>query len=157
MIKETTKKIHFTPYTIAKGRSVDTDPAPVATVNKKFGYLSFGGKAITEMDMDGKFIKFYFEPVKRIIGWQLRTEVKHEDMKSWKLIKQLPNKTWKVSVRKLLEQFNGRLTRESYSNTPVQKYREINPLSEYKNEVFYFVELINDPDELKKGIGDGST
>lgn len=156
MITETTKKILWVPYVVTKGRTVDTNPAPVATINRKFGYLSFGGKAIEEMGMNGKFIKFYFEPTKKVIGWQLRTEIKQEEMKNWKLVKQLPNKTWKVTITKLLAQFNGRLTKGSYTHLPVQKYREINPLSEYRNEVFYFVELVEDPEELKKGIGDGT-
>lgn len=157
MIKETTKKIHFIPYTPTKGKEPDTDLPPVATVNRKFGYMTFGSKAIAKMGAEGMFIKFYFEPVKKIVGWQLRKEVNQAEMKSWKLVKAHPkSKSYKATIGKLLAQFDGRLTKESYQDLPIQKYREINPLSEYKNEVFYFVELIDNPEELKKGVGDGT-
>lgn len=154
MIKETTNKIHWVPFSATKGREADTSPAPTATVNKKFGYITFASGAIAEMGADGMFIKFYFEPVKKIIGWQLRKQVQQSEMKSWKL--GTPHhklRNFKVGIGKLLKQFDGRITKEAYADLPIQKYREINPLSEYKNEVFYFVELIDNPEELKKGVG----
>lgn len=106
------------------------------------------------MGADGMFIKFYFEPIKKIIGWQLRKQIAQNEMKAWKLVKPHEKaKNYKASISKMIKQFHGRLTKEAYSELPIQKYREINPLSEYKNEVFYFVELIDNPEELKKGVG----
>lgn len=137
-----------------KGRDADTNPAPTATVNTKFGYITFGSKAIQEMGANGMFIKFYFEPIKKIIGWQLRKQVEQNEMKVWKLVTpHAKARNYKASISKMIKQFDGRLTKESYADLPIQKYREINALSEYKNEVFYFVELIDQPEELKKGMG----
>lgn len=157
MIKETTKKIHFVPYSATRGREADTSPTPTVTVNRKYGYLTMGRKAVHEMAAEGMFIKFYFEPIKKIIGWQLRKQISQNEMKSWNLVKGNPKSgAYKASIVKLLAQFNGRLTQEAYQDLPIQKYREINPLSEYKDEVFYFVELVDNPEELKKGVGDGT-
>lgn len=152
-IKETTKKIHFMPYVAKKGREKDTDPAPTVTVNRKYNYILFSKSAIKEMGLDGKFLHFYFEPIKKIIGWQVRETIQQSDMKAWRLVKAPKAGNWKTTIKKMLDEFNGRLTKVSYEALPVQRYREINPLSEYKNQVFYFIELIDNPEELKKGVG----
>lgn len=153
MIEETKRKIHFIPYTGGRGKEKDTSPAPTITLSRKYNSLSFSRAAILEMGMDNKFVRFYFEPIKKIIGWQIKPGVTQQDMKQWKIVKQKPNGGWQTNVKKLLDQFEGRLTKEVYKGLTVQKYREIGALSEYKNETFFFVELVDNPEELKKGLG----
>lgn len=152
-IKETTKKIHFIPYTAGRGREKDESPAPTITVNRKYQTISFTAEAVREMSMDGKFIRFFFEPIKKVIGWQLRDMVQQNEMKTWKLVKAKKGGSYQTFIGKMLKQFDNRLKKESYKNVAIQKYREINSLSEYKNQVFFFIELVDDPEELKKGIG----
>lgn len=154
MIEETKKKIHFVPYTATKGREKDTSAAPTININIKHSKLVFGRTVIQETGMQDKFFRLFYDPTKKIIGWQVRSQFQLANLKNWKLCK--PNKTngcYSVQIKKLLEQFNGTLTKESYKSVPVQKYREIGQLSEFKDEIFYFVELVNEPDELRKGIG----
>lgn len=152
-IKETTKKIHFIPYISGRGKEKDLSPAPTVTVNRKFQTISFTAVAVREMGMDKKFIRFYFEPIKKVIGWQLRDIVQQNEMKTWKLVKVKPTGSFQTFIGKMLKEFDNKLTMEVYKNVPIQKYREINSLSEYKNQTFYFVELVDDPAELKKGVG----
>lgn len=152
-IKETTKKIHFIPYTAGRGREKDESPSPTITLNRKYQTISFTATSMREMSMDGKFIRFYFEPIKKVIGWQLRDHVLQSEMKTWKLVKAKKTGAWQTFIGKMLKQFDNRLKKEAYKDVAIQKYREINPLSEYKNQVFYFVELVDDPEELKKGVG----
>lgn len=152
-IKETSKKIHFIPFTGGRGREVDDSPAPTITINRKNFTVLFSTGAVREMGLDGKFIRFYFEPIKKVIGWQVRDIVKQNEMKVWKLVKASKVGGWQCSIGKLLKQFDGRLKKELYKGVPIQKYREANSLSEYNGQVFYFVELVDDPEELKKGVG----
>lgn len=153
-IKETSKKIHFIPYNPTKGKDVDMTPAPVVTVSRKYMNISFTKGAVLEMGMSGKFIKLYYEPIKKVIGWQLRDHVEQREMKMWKLVKPTASfGNWKCNIKKMLDQFGGRLTKETYKNVPIQKYREASSLSEYNGQTFYFVELIDNPEELKKGVG----
>lgn len=153
MIKETTKKIHFIAYSPKKGRIEDTAPAPTVTVNRKVNRISFSKATVLETGMNGKFLRLYYEPIKKVIGWQIRDKVDHAEMKQWKLVKALAGGGWGMNIKKMLDAFDGRLSKEVYEKIPVQKYREINALSEYKNEVFYFVELNDNPEELRKGMG----
>lgn len=157
MIKETTKKIHFIPYTATKGRDADVNPAPVVALNRNSGLLWFGEAALREMGMRDKFVRFFYEPTKKVIGWQIKEVVHQADMKTWRLVKPYVNKKsgasyWTASLKKLVVQIPS-LTKKSYTGLPVQKYREINPLSEHRNQVFFFVELVDNPDELRKGVG----
>lgn len=156
MIKETTKKLHLIPYTRAKGKAVDTSDAPTINLNRKSGVMWFGQSALNEMGMTDKFVRFYFEPVKKIIGWQIQEQVNQSEMKMWKLCTPYKSKSgnphWTASLKKMLAQMPS-VKKDKYHAVPIQKYREINPLSEYKNQVFYFVELVDEPEELKKGAG----
>lgn len=130
------------PYQTTKGRAEDTSAPPTVVVNKKFGRLVFSRAAIREIGMVGKFVKLYYEPTRKIIGWRIRDKVEQTEMKAWKLCK--PNKTtgtWTMGIKKMLDEFNGSLTRESYPALPVQKYREMDKLHEHTGEIFYFVEV----------------
>lgn len=141
MIEETKKKIHFRAFKQTKGRSKDTNPAPTVIVSKKFGTITFSKGCIREAGMEGKFVRIYYEPTRKIIGWQVREKVEQEEMKIWKLCR--PNKVgiWTMGIKKLLLEFNGSLTQDSYTGLPVQKYRDMTPFGEYKDQVFYFVDL----------------
>lgn len=92
--------------------------------------------------MAGKFVRLYYDPIRKVIGWRVRASVDQGDMKVWKLCR--PNATngnWGLNIKKMLDDFNGRLKKDTYQALPVQKYREMNPLEEHSGEVFYFVEL----------------
>lgn len=151
MIEETKKKIHFFAYSPLKGKARDTSDAPTVSINQKYSRITFGRGAIQELQMENKFIRFYYEPVKKIIGWQMRSNVSQSEMKNWKVVKVREDGMWFCTFKKLLDTM--RLRKNVYLSIPIQKYREINPLSEYKDQIFYFIEMIDDPDELRKGIG----
>lgn len=155
-IKETTRRINFIPYVIKKGRDVDTNPAPTVTVNRKYNLILFSKSTVTELNLSGKFIKFFYEPVKKVIGWQIRESLSQGEMKNWRLVKTTKQGTYPCSIKKLLEAFGGRLQHMTYGSVPIQKYRELSHLSEFKDQTFYFVELVDNPEELRKGLGNES-
>ena len=140
-IEETKKKIHFRPWVNEKGRPVDTDPPPTVNISRKYGTITFSKAAVRQTNMDGKFVKLFYEPTKRIIGWQTREKVEQQEMKTWKLCKPTASGTWVLGVKKLLDEFNGGMKAESYPGLEVQKYREMGPLDQYSNQTFFFIEV----------------
>jgi len=142
MIKETRQRIHFTPYRQVRGKKIDKNPAPTVAVSMKWGRITFGKTVIRETGMSGKFVRMYYEPHKKIIGWQIREQVEQHEMKTWKLC--TPNKDtgiWYVAITKMLSEMKGLKTKHTYRDLEVQKYRDMDKLSEHANEVFYFVEV----------------
>lgn len=154
MIQETQRKIHFTPFELKRGREKDTSPVPTLTLNTETGGLVFSKSLMTELSLEGKFVKFFYEPVKRIIGFQIRHVVTDGELKTWKLVKSSGNTgIWKVSIGRLLHQFNSVPTKKLYSLMPVKKYIEKDAIFG-KGEVYYYVQLIDDPDFLlRQGLG----
>ncbi len=141
MIEETTKKINFLAYNPDMPVKKEAKDAPTVTVSVKYNKIVFGASVLRETGMEGKFIRLYFEASRKIIGWQLRDSVSQGEMKVWKLVKSYgTNKVWTASITKILSQMRG-LKKETYTKVPVQKYREMSPISQHKGEIFYFVEL----------------
>jgi len=145
-IEETRKKIHFTAYNPDAPSPVKKEKAPTVVVNRKYNKILFGKKAMAEMDMEGKFIRLYYEPTRKIIGWQLREKVEQHEMKTWKLVRANEQTlSYAIGIKKMLDDMGGRLTAEAYK-VPIQKYREMATLDPHSGEIFYFVELV---DEVK--------
>lgn len=145
MIRETKAKIHFTPYIIKKGRAEKdvTEKSPVASVSVKYGRLNFTSHAIKEIGMAGKWVKLYYEPHRKIIGWRVKDKVENGELKTWKLCQPDKNNgTWGMSITKMLTEFKG-LTQESYLNLEIQKYKDIGGghLNQYAGETFFFIEV----------------
>ncbi len=140
-IEETKKKIHFRPWVNEKGRPVDVTPPPTVNVSKKYGTITFSKGAVRETNMTGKFVKLFYEPTKKIIGWQTREKIEQHEMKTWKLCTPTKSGTWVLGIKKLLDEFNDSLTSETYVGLKVQKYREMGPLDQYSNQTFYFIEV----------------
>lgn len=147
-IEETKRKIHFRPFVQTKGRPVDTEPPPTVNVSKKFGTITFSKGAVKQTNMADKFVKLFYEPTKKVIGWQVGEKgMGLEEVKSWKLCTPNPKTgTWSLGAKKLLSEFSG-LTKDSYLNLPVQKYREMGALDQYSGQTFYFVE-VKEPDDV---------
>lgn len=150
MIKEITRKINFHPYTVSKGKKIDTNPAPTVSLNTKYGKLVFSSTLIREIGMAGKFIRLYYEPHRKIVGWQMRDKVELHDMKVWKLCKPAPStKMWSMTITKMLSEMRGLKENHSYLNLPVQKYREMSLTDENKYNLFYFVEIKDTKEEVE--------
>lgn len=141
-IEETRKKITFVPFEIKKGRAVDTSPVPTVTLNK--GALRFNKILIKELNLNGKFVKFFYDPIKNIIGWQIKTEVNLQVVgKTWKMVKQNPTiGSWTVNIGKMLELIDKKAPERVYYQLPVKKYVEANGMD--KGTVYYFVELVGE-------------
>lgn len=144
MIKETTKKIHFYPANVAVAKKVvNENDVPTVGVSRKYNRLVFYSRAIREMGMEGKFVKLYYEPTKKIIGWQIRDKVEQHEMKIWKLCRSSKsNGVFSMGIGNILREMKG-LQKQTYSS-PVQKYREVGMTSGHHGEVFYFIELKDD-------------
>lgn len=152
-ISETRKKLHFVPFDIKKGRDVDNTPAPTITVTQ--GSLRFSKALITELGLSGKFVKFYYDAIKNVIGFQFKDEAALQSMKdgTWKLVTQSMNGNWTVSVKKMMKaNFGEKQASKSYGQLPVQRYREGSDIMD-RGEVFHFIELVDEV-ENKKIIDD---
>jgi len=140
MIRETKTKINFTSYEPTKGRFKDTSKPPYVIVNKKFGVMLFGKKCLDELQITNQFIKFYYEPTKKIIGWRTTTKLELGQLggKVWRLVK--PNKAGAMSfsVSGILEQFMS-LKEDSYK-CEVMKYKEQSDVLS-RGEETYFVKV----------------
>lgn len=149
-IEETRKKITFVPFEIKKGRAVDNSPAP--TVSIKNGALRFSKNLITETDLNGKFVKFFYDPLKNVIGWQVKAEVNLQFVgKTWKMVKANPGLgIWTVSIGKLLDEIDVKYKEKAWYKLPVKKYVEANGMD--KGTVYYFVELVNEVEKLVNEI-----
>lgn len=148
VIEETRKKIHFVPFEIKKGRSVDTSPAPTVTLVK--GALRFNKNFITEIGLNGKFVKFFYDPIKKVVGWQVKTEVNLAVVgKTWKMVN--ANATlgsWTVNIGKMLDLLDSKASQKAYYKLPVMKYVEANGMD--RGTVYYFIELIDEVEDPKK-------
>ncbi len=142
MIKETTRKINFLAYNPKKGRQKDERQAPTVNVFADAGRIQFGRYALEQMAMEGKFVRFYYEPIKKIIGWKVCNEViNQKEMKLWKVCNSHSNGVWQVSIKKMLEQFQGKEhLAVKYKNVQVKKYRETGIMS-LPNDTYYYVVL----------------
>lgn len=126
-IKETTKKIHFTEFIPGKKKLVVDASTPTVTVSVKYNSFTFPNSTVIEMGLEGKLIKLFYEPTKKIIGFKIIDKaVSQEELKSLKLVKLDPNpklRNFKFQLGKMLSEFQG-LKQDSYKNLPISKYVE---------------------------------
>lgn len=141
MIEEVKRKIHFIPFKVEKGRKPDTNQPPVVSVSTKYNRLTFGKKTIQAMGMKDKFVKLYYEPDKKIIGWRITDKLVGDEMKSWKLVHpQAKSGVWFMSIKGIIDDMRLK-PGTTYSDLPVQKYRELEKLDINSGQIFYFVEI----------------
>lgn len=149
MIEETKKKIHFMPYSVKKGRVKDTNKPPTASVAMKYSRLTWGKKAIRDMGMGGKFVRLYFEPNRKIIGWRITDKLSEAELKSkvWRLCNPAPSTgVWHWSIKGMLDQMKLKED-HTYKDLEIKRYREMGIADQYSGEVFYFIEVKEDNNE----------
>lgn len=124
-IKETTKKIHFTEFIPGRKKLEVDASAPTVTVSVKYNQFTLPNSTILEMGLEGKLIKLFYEPAKRIIGFKIIDKaVGQEELKTLKLVKLDPTlKHYKFQLGKMLSEFQG-LKQDSYKHLPIHKYVE---------------------------------
>lgn len=138
-IQETRKKITFTPFEIKKGREIDTSDAPTISISK--GQMRFNPSVMEELSLNGKFIKMFYDPIKSVIGFQIRQEVSLQVVgKTWKMVRKNDSTNmWTLQVTKLLDQIDPAFRDKVFKKLPVHKYIEANGME--KGTIYYFVEL----------------
>lgn len=140
MIKTTTRTIHFIPYDPKKGRTKDTEEAPTCTVSAKFGLISFSKKAVDQLQMDGKLVRFFFDSTKKIVGWQVQSKsMELAATKNWKLVKANKTGMAQFSINGILKSFIG-LTKDSYKKLEIKKYVVTQGVLE-KGQQYYYVKV----------------
>ncbi len=151
MIKETTKKIHFIAYESKRGRSKDVNDAPTMTLFVDKGMLQFSRYAIESMQMNNRFVRFFYDPTKKIIGWKVEDTVDQSEMKLWRMCKTHKNGMWQVSIKRMLDMFQlGRKgLAKVYRDMPVMKYRDIG-LMTAPNDTYFYVEVKEEYAEKKE-------
>lgn len=150
MIVETKRKIHFSEYIPKKGRQKDTDAPSVVTVSRVHKNIRFPNRTLIKLGMEAKFVSFYYEATKKIIGWVICDNLSEKQLalKKYRLVK--PNAKshqWTTSVAGIIEAFNGRLTKDTYK-CEVNKYVEQEGVIE-KGTIYYYVQLNDDYDKDK--------
>lgn len=146
MIQEVRKSIHFSPYIPSVGRKKDEEPAPTVSVDGVKGRISFGAKTLKKLGMIDKFVCFYYEPTRKIIGWRVRDKLDVGQLygknEKWKLVKTFGKGTgfWITGVKGIVEEFKGFKRDGNYKKLEVLKYIETASILD-KNEVTYFVEV----------------
>ncbi len=141
MIKETKTVIEFIPFNNKSAQENIRNDFPTISVSIKFGKISIGKHSIEKLNIKDKWIKLYFQPTQKIIGWKVQDIVKQEEMKDWTLVKVNTVGMFGVGIKKLLRGFQG-LTKESYPNLEVCKYvdrRTTGYLEE--NSTYYYVKI----------------
>lgn len=153
MIKETTNKINFLAYNPKKGRIKDTSRPPTVTLFVDKGKIQFNRYAVEQMHMQGKFVRFFYEPVKKVIGWKVTDQVNQNEMKQWKVCKTHNNGVWQVSVKRMLELFQtGRKgLAPTYRDMVVKKYRNTE-LMALPNDTYFYVEMREEYAERKEEL-----
>ncbi len=138
VVKRAQKKIHFLEWTSHRGRGKgEKEELPTVSLNVKFGMLGFGKKTISRLAMDKNWIKLYYEPTKRIIGWTMRQSIPQEEMKNYKLVKLNKTGQFQVFVKGIVDQFIG-LKSESYK-LEVNTYKDYQSLLDDKT--YYYIKI----------------
>lgn len=146
MIQEVRKSIHFIPYVAKGGRTKDDNPAPTVTLDKKRGRITFGFKALEQLGMINKFVAFYYEPTRKIIGWKVKDKLEEGQKvgkySKWKLVKPFGKGKgfWVGGVKGIIKELNGGLKQDVYKNVEVKKYIETASVLD-KGQIFFFIEL----------------
>lgn len=151
MIKETTRKLNLISYVPQRGKPKDTEKPPMLSLNTKFGNLVFGAKAIRALDMEGKWMKLFYEPTRRIIAWRLTDKLENEEIQSkeYRLVKPNPKSgVLIVSIQGILKSFVN--VKENFTyKCEIKRYREMSDLMN-RGEIFHFVQLTNVEDTNEK-------
>lgn len=147
MIKTTTRTIYFVPYVPVKGKPKDTEAPPTATVSKKYGHIQFGKRAIRSLQMEGRFIKFFYDSAKNTIGWQIRSEAMSlGEAKVWKLVKLNKAGNASFSIVGIINSFRG-LTKDNYKKLEIKKYVVTNQSILEKGQQYFYVKVQDTIDE----------
>ncbi len=143
-IQETKRKIHFNFFDLTRGKMKDTSPAPTVSLDK--GKLRFNRSVIDELVLDGKFVAFYYDPIRSIVGFRVREQIDQREMKTWKLVRQnKTNKCWTVQIGKLLAAIDSKELDKTYRNLPVKKYVEQSDVLA-RGDVYYYFKLQQNED-----------
>lgn len=149
-ITETRKKLTLTAFDIVRGRDKDTSPAPTITFAR--GKLLFSKGLVRELDLNTKFIKFYYDPVKLVIAFQVKDQLPFENLKGagrWRKVTVSRFGNWTVSLTKMVSKtFGEEFLTKLIQHIPVQKYREQNDIIN-RGEVYYFIELNNHESDVQ--------
>lgn len=144
MIQEVKKQIHFQAYIPRGGPRKDLDAPPTVTIIKKNGRIDFPARTLSKLGMEEKFISFYFEPTRKIIGWQIKSSLSEGQKvgraSRWKFVKPTSNGNYHTTIKGIIDSFNGSLTKDKYKKIEIKKYIEQEGILE-KGTVYYFVEL----------------
>lgn len=104
----------------------------------KSGQMVFGSDVVHIYDLDGKFIKIYGDPEKKVIGWSVfEKQSGVEGLDELRQLKLSVNGNIVVSVSKLLKNMGVELD-ESIKNLEVKRYES----SLYPDPIFY-IEIPN--------------
>ena len=147
MIQETHHKIYFTEYTPTQGREKDTDSPPTVRLTIKDSSISFCQRTLIKLQLDGKFIKFFYEPVKKIIGWTIHNTLSDGELatKKYRLVKCSSVGSYNTTIMGILRMFSSNFSKNSYK-LEVKKYVENQDILS-KGDTYYYVQITDEYEE----------
>ena len=146
MIEQTTRKIHFIEYSPRSGRARDTDSPPWVRLTIKDKSISFGIRTIAKLQMDNAFLKFFYEPTKKIVGWSIKKGLSEVELasKKWRLVKPQPS-GWTTTIGGILSNFTNNYSKPSYK-LEIKRYVEQQDPFE-KGREYYYVQIQDEYEE----------
>lgn len=134
------KKLFFLDERHAKTKPQGRRHAGInATVNRKYGIITFSVDAVEALGLEHSFLKFYFDKLHRTIGFRVKKELMQGESVgrgSWRYL--LANKAGQVreSIKPILNEIQQLESEDSYPRLQISKYKDY--LSEVKEEFEYY-------------------
>lgn len=150
MLEITHKVIHLQSFE-KYSKNTEQKDIIVISVSKKYRNILFSQKCIQDLGMNGKFVRLFFEPTKKIIAWKIKDSITiGKEDRNWRIIKVRKNGSALITIVPIIKAFNGSLRDDSYTNLEVKK--NVSPASTGldSGETFYYVELKDKERDLSK-------
>lgn len=154
MVIETTHKIfHLQSSEKYSKKDVQTEAIPTVWVSKKHSTMVFGKTCITNLAMEGKFIRVFFDVSKKIIAWKIKDKITlGVDDRNWRIIKAKKLGSAVVSIRPVMKQLENSLRDDSYPGLEVKKNVAPVQAGLDAGDTFYYVELKDKERDLSKAV-----
>lgn len=136
---ESKKVIEFIEYKPTYGGRTPSDRGH-ATVSTKYKLITFPGKVLDGFGWRGQFMKFYYEPTKKIIGWKVKKSVSLEELSDWIEVKtHSSSNQFRVSLTGMINDIPGLPKDHTFNKMEIERYEDKRLMS--SNDVYYFVTL----------------
>jgi len=136
---ECNSKLQLTPDDGVRTRKVAEKDEVTATIQLSSNCILFGKHAQMAMNMENRFIKFYYDAVNKVVAWRIETSVTQSQLSlGWKLCK--PNKVGQMvfAISNVLNNFTFKEGTKSLKKLVIKKHKDYSLLDPH---TYYCVEI----------------